>query len=496
MLPGVGPALTIALLLPLTYQVDASYAFMLFAGIYYGAMYGGSTTAILLNTPGETASLVTALDGHAMARRGRAGAALMTAAIGSFVAGTFGTIALTFLAGPVVGFALAFGPAEYFALMVLAFVTVSATLTSSVQRGLVSLTFGVVLGMVGIDLQTGQPRFTFGVSELLGGIDVVIVAVGLFAVGETFHLAAGSGGAGEATVTAPGPLRMTADEWRRSWKAWLRGACIGFPLGAIPAGARSSRRFSPIGPSGGCRSTRRSSVTAPSRGSPAPKQPTTPRPRACWSTPRARASHIGDGGHHALRVPELRHPARTDAAHRTARSGWGLIASLYIANVMLLVLNLPLVGLWVRILAIRSRSCRPAYSRSRPSARGASAAPSSTSALLYGIGFVGFVMRRFDFPAAPVIIGMILGPLAEQEFRRAMTISHGDPAIFLERPLALTLLCSPAGARRPGVLSMLRARTADRRHPARNQRPRVARPLARTWCGGLRPRLCAPLART
>ena len=166
-LPGIGPALTVALLLPVTYDLDPTAAFIMFAGIYYGAMYGGSTTSILMNTPGESATIVTSLEGHKMARRGRAGAALATAAIGSFVAGTIGTIGITFLAEPVVNFALRFGPAEYFSLMVLSFVTVSAVLGNSAVRGLTSLAMGIFLGLIGIDLQTGQPRFTFGVTELL-----------------------------------------------------------------------------------------------------------------------------------------------------------------------------------------------------------------------------------------------------------------------------------------------------------------------------------------
>ena len=188
-LPGIGPALTIALLLPLTYHVPATSMFVMFAGIYYGAAYGGSTTSILLNTPGESASVVTALEGNRMARRGRAGQALATAAIGSFVAGTIGTLALTFFAPMVVEAALAFGPAEYFSLMVLSLVAVSAVLGSSVLRGLVALSVGLLLGMIGIDLQTGQPRFTFGRPELLDGIEVTVAAVGLFAVGEAAYLA-------------------------------------------------------------------------------------------------------------------------------------------------------------------------------------------------------------------------------------------------------------------------------------------------------------------
>lgn len=189
-LPGIGPALTVALLLPVTYGLEPTSAFIMFAGIYYGAMYGGSTTSILLNTPGESASIVTALDGHAMARKGRGAQALATAAIGSFVAGTIATVALTFIAPLMVKIALLFGPAEYFALMVLALTTVTAVLGDSLSRGLASLLFGLALGLVGLDLQTGQARFTLGIAELLDGIDVVVVAVGLFAVGETLFTVA------------------------------------------------------------------------------------------------------------------------------------------------------------------------------------------------------------------------------------------------------------------------------------------------------------------
>ena len=242
-LPGLGPALTIALLLPITFQVPATAAFILFAGIYYGAMYGGSTTSILLNTPGESATIVTALEGNKMARSGRAGAALATAAIGSFVAGTIGTLGITFLAPVVVDFALKFGPAEYFALMVVAFVTVSAVLGSSPVRGLASLFFGIWLGLIGIDLQTGQARFTFGLDELLDGVNVIVVAVGLFAIGETLYVAARRHAGRDEIVPLRGSLYMTREEWSRSWKPWLRGAAIGFPIGAMPAGGSEVPTF-------------------------------------------------------------------------------------------------------------------------------------------------------------------------------------------------------------------------------------------------------------
>ena len=235
-LPGIGPALTIALLLPLTFKVPATGMFVLFAGIYYGAMYGGSTTSILLNTPGESSTVMTAIEGNRMARRGLAGPALATAAIGSFVAGTIGTIALTFFSPLIVDAALLFGPAEYFSMMLLALVAVTSVLGNSLLRGLISLNLGLLFGMVGVDLQTGQHRFAFGQAELLDGLEVTIVAVGLFAVGEAMFMA-WKGHAAEGKVEEiRGSLWLDREGWRRSWKPWLRGTFLGFPIGAMPAG--------------------------------------------------------------------------------------------------------------------------------------------------------------------------------------------------------------------------------------------------------------------
>src|SRR6187401_1532975 len=222
-LPGVGPALTVAMLLPLTVKLDPTGALIMFAGIYYGAMFGGSTTTILLNTPGESASIATALEGNKMAKAGRAGPALATAAIGSFVAGTIATLLLTLVAPLVVELALKFGPAEYFAVMVLAFTTVSAVLGASVARGLASLFIGLAIGLVGLDSQTGQARFTLGIPELLDGIDVVVVAVGLFAVGETLYIATYLNREEDRLETMKGSIWMSRSDWSRSWKPWLRG---------------------------------------------------------------------------------------------------------------------------------------------------------------------------------------------------------------------------------------------------------------------------------
>jgi len=445
-LPGLGPALTIALLLPITFKVDPTAAFILFAGIYYGAMYGGSTTSILVNTPGESATIITAMEGNRMARNGRAGAALATAAIGSFIAGTIGTIGLTFLAPAVVAFALRFGPAEYFSLMVLAFVTVSAVLGASAVRGLASLFLGFYLGMIGIDLQTGQPRFTFGIPELLDGINVIVVAVGLFAVGETLYMAARRHAGRDEMLPLKGSLYMTREEWSRSWKPWLRGTALGFPIGALPAGGaeiptflsywmekRFSRKPEEFGTSGAIEG-----VAGPEAANNASAAGVLV-PMLTLGLPTSATAAIMLSAFQSYGI----NPGPLLLQSQPALV-WGLIASLYIANVLLVVLNLPLIGIWVRILKIPPPLLYAGILVfATIGTYGISNSPVDLI-LLYILGGIGLLMRRFDFPTAPVIIGMILGPLAETEFRRAMTISNGDWTVFVSHPLAATLLALAA----------------------------------------------------
>jgi putative tricarboxylic transport membrane protein len=439
-LPGIGPALTVALLLPATYTLAPTASFIMFAGIYYGAMYGGSTTSILINTPGESASIITALEGNRMARRGRGAAALATAAIGSFVAGTLATLGLTFLAPVLVGVALRFGPAEYFGLMVLAFTTVSAVLGESRLRGAISLFFGLALGLVGIDTQTGQARFTFGVPALFDGVGIVLVVVGLFAVGETLYVASRFRGATDVIPIA-GSVWMTAEEWRRSWKPWLRGTLLGFPIGALPAGGAEIPTFL--------------SYLVEKRLAAKPEE-------------------FGKGAIEGVAGPEAANnaaaagvlaplltlglPTSSTAAillaafqgyglqpgpllfQNNADLVWGLIASLYIGNVMLLVLNLPLAPIWVRLLMIP----RPLLYGGIVvfALLGAYASNNSATdvAILLVIGLIGYLMRVYDFPVAPVLVGMILGPLSEQQLRRALAISQGDPTVFLTRPISAVLI--------------------------------------------------------
>jgi putative tricarboxylic transport membrane protein len=440
-LPGIGPALTVALLLPVTYGLEPTSAFIMFAGILYGAMYGGSTTSILLNAPGESGSIVTAIDGHAMARKGRGAQALATAAIGSFIAGTVGTIGLTFVAPLMVKVALLFGPAEYFALMVLALTTVTAVLGNSLSRGLASLFFGLAFGLVGIDLQTGQARLTFGVPELLDGIDTVIVAVGLFAIGETLYVASRFRYETEEIFALKGSMWMSRDDWRRSWKPWLRGTFLGFPFGTLPVGGSEIPTFLSY------LMEKRLSKNPEEFGKGAIEAVAGPEAANNAAAAGILAPLL------ALGLPTSATAAIMLAAFQqyglqpgptlfdtSPELVWGLIASLYIGNVMLLLLNLPMAGVWVQLLRIP----RPwLYAGILVfSTLGAYTLNNNVVDLviLWTVGLLGFGMRVLDVPVAPCVVGLILGPLAEQQFRRALAISQGDPTVFFTHPISAGLL--------------------------------------------------------
>lgn len=439
-LPGIGPAMTIALLLPLTYSLEPTAAIIVFAGIYYGGMYGGSTTSILLNTPGESSSIVTAIEGNRMARAGRGAAALATAAIGSFVAGSIATVALTFVAPVVARWAVQLGEPDYFALMVVAFITVGALLGTSVSRGLASLSLGLFLGLVGTDTLTGQQRFTFGVPNLADGINVVIVAVGLFAVGEALYV---------GSRLRHGPVRvipvekgwrtwMKRSDWKRSWKPWLRGTLIGFPVGTIPAGGADVATF------------------------------------LSYATERrlagSRRDEFGRGAIEGVAGPEAANnaaasgvlvPLLTLGLPTTATAAiiivafqsygiqpgplllqsesalvWALVASLYIGNLMLVVLNLPLVGMWVRVLQIPRHYLYAGIILFGALGSYALNFSPVDVLLLLVIGLLGFFMRRYGYPVAPMVVGMILGPMAEDRLRRSLAISQGDLSYLVTSPFA------------------------------------------------------------
>ncbi|MBF5081625.1 tripartite tricarboxylate transporter permease [Quadrisphaera sp. INWT6] len=440
-LPGIGPAMTLALLLPLTYSLEPTAAFIMFAGIYYGGMYGGSTTSILLNTPGESASIITALEGNKMAKAGRGAAALATAALGSFVAGTIATVALSLVAPTIADLAVQLGPPDFVALAVLAFLTVAAMLGSSPARGISSLALGLFISVIGTDSLTGQQRFTLGLPTLGDGIDIVIVAVGFFAVGEALHVAS-------RLRRGPIPLVPISGRWftkqdfKRSWKPWLRGTAIGFPIGTIPAGGAELGTF------------------------------------LSYATERKLSKHQEEFSHGAIEgvagpeaannasaagvlVPLLTLGLPTGATAAIMLAAfqsygiapgpqlfsdepdlvWALIASLYIGNVLLLVLNLPLVGVWVKVL----RLPRPyLYAGILTfAALGVYAVGASVEdlVLLFILGGIGWAMRSFGFPVAPAIVGLILGPIAEEQLRRTLAISQGDPTALVTSPFAAVVYC-------------------------------------------------------
>ncbi|GAA1433057.1 tripartite tricarboxylate transporter permease [Microlunatus lacustris] len=458
-LPGIGPAMTVALLLPITYVLEPTAAFIMFAGIYYGGMYGGSTTSILLNTPGESSSIMTALEGNKMAKAGRGAAALGTAAIGSFVAGTIATLLLALVAPTVVELAIAIGPAEYFALALLAFLAVATVLGSSPLRGLASLCVGLFLGLVGTDLLTGQQRFTFGLPQLADGIDVVIVAVALFAVGEALHVASRLRHGPVQVMSSKGSF-MTGADFRRSWKPWLRGTAFGFPFGALPAGGAEIPTF------------------------------------LSYATERRLTKHPDEFGHGAIEGV-----AGPEAANNAAAAGvlvplltlglptsataaillaafqgygiqpgptllttestlvWTLIASLFIGNVMLLVLNLPLVGIWVKLLKIPRPYLYAGILLFASLGSYAVNAQPLDLVILLVLGLLGFVMRRFGWPVAPAVIGLILGPIAETNLRRALAISEGDLTTLVDSWFSrVVLLVALLAVVLPPLLKLTRRR--------------------------------------
>ena len=448
-LPGIGPALTVALLLPVTYKLDPAGSLIMFAGIYYGGMYGGSTTSILLNTPGESASIVTALEGNKMARAGRGGPALATAAIGSFVAGLLATLGLAFIAPTVVKFALSFGPAEYFGLMLLAFMTVSAAFGDSTLRGLTSLFIGLALGLIGIDQLSGQARLVFGLPNLFDGISVTTLAVALFAIGETLAVVSSWHSGEEKVQAVKGSVWMSREDWRRSWAPWLRGTAIGFPIGAMPAGGADVSSFL--------------SYSAEKQFS---RHPEEFGKGAIEGVAGPEAANNASAAGTLVPLLTLGLPTTATAAIMLAgfqqfglQPGpllfisnaplvWGLIASLLVANFMLLVLNLPLIGLWVKLLTIP----RPwLYAGILVFATlGTIGADGSTYllgpvpisfglGLLTAFGLLGYFLRRFHYPIAPVVVGLILGPMAEKSLRQALQISQGDPMALFHSPIAIVL---------------------------------------------------------
>ncbi|GAA0943826.1 tripartite tricarboxylate transporter permease [Nonomuraea longicatena] len=435
-LPGIGPAMTVALLLPLTYGLAPTQAFILFAGIFYGGMYGGSTTSILLNTPGESSSVVTAIEGNKMAKAGRAAQALATAALGSFVAGTLATLALVLVTPFVVDFAVSLGAPDYFALMLLAFAAVAAVLGRSRIRGFAALLVGLTIGLVGIDRVSGQERLTLGLPQLADGIDVVVVAVGVFAVAEALWVAAHLR-RGPVSVVPVGRPWLGRADWARSWKPWLRGTALGFPFGALPAGGaeiptflsyvmekRLSRHRAEFGHGA------IEGVAGPEAANNASAAGTLV-PMLAIGLPTTAVSAVMLAAFESYGIqpgPLLfeREPVLV----------WTLIASLFLGNLLLLVLNLPLAPVWARLLRLpRHHLYAGILFFASMGAYAVNAQPLDLLLVLL-LGLLGFGMRRFGFPVLPLVVGVILGPRAELQGRRALQLSGGELSGLVGGPVS------------------------------------------------------------
>ena len=440
LLPGVGPLGGISLLLPITFGLNATSAIVLLAGIYYGAMYGGSTTSILMRIPGEAASVMTCVDGYAMTQKGRAGAALAIAAVGSFVAGTLSVVALMLLAPPLAEFALRFGPPENFALMVLGLLVLAYMSSGPMTRSLTMAALGLLLGMVGMDTMTGLFRFEYGLSELGDGIGIVPVAVGLFGISEILISASRSGG---TVVRAPKlrELLPTRQEWRASAGPIGRGTVLGFLIGIIPGPGHVISSFVSY-------SVERRLSKHPERfGQGAIEGVAGPESANNSATSGAFVPML------ALGLPSGAVPAIMLAAmmihgiapgplliQQQPQLFWGVIASMYVGNVVLLLLNLPFVGLFVNILRIPYAYLYPSILAF--ATIGVYAVNNSVVDvwIMGAAGLLGYVLRKLDFEIAPIILGLLLAPMLELNFRQSLAMSAGSYGIFFTRPIAGVML--------------------------------------------------------
>ncbi|MEE1740927.1 tripartite tricarboxylate transporter permease [Streptomyces sp. BE147] len=438
-LPGIGPAMAVALLLPVTYGLEPTGAFIMFAGIYYGAMFGGSTTSILLNTPGESAAVVAAIEGNPMARAGRGAQALAAAAIGHFAGGMIGTVLLVVLAPTVASLAVDIGAPDYFAIMVLAFIAVTSVLGSSRIRGLASLLIGLTIGLVGLDGMTGRQRLTFGSLHLADGVDAVIVAVGLFAIGEALWVAAHLRRSTGEPIPVGRPW-LGREDLGRTWKPWLRGPLIGFPFGAIPAGGAEIPTFLSYV------TEKRLSRHRAQFGKGAIEGVAGPEAAASASAAGTLVSML------TLGLPTTAVAAVMLAAfqqygiqpgpllfEREPELVWGLIASLFVGMVLLLALNLPLAPVWAKLLRIPRPYLYAGILFFAAVGAYAVGGESFDLVVLLVIGLIGFGMRRYGLPVLPAVIGVILGPAAEQQLRRALQISDGSVSGLADTPFSVTV---------------------------------------------------------
>jgi putative tricarboxylic transport membrane protein len=460
-LPGIGPTASIALLLPVTFTFEPVTALIMLAGIYYGAQYGGSTTAILINLPGETSSAVTAIDGHEMARAGKAGPALATAALASFVAGTFGTLMVFLFAPPLATFGLTFGSAEFFALVVLGLIASTALASGSTVKALAMILLGLLFGTVGQDLFTATPRYTFGNRELYGGISFVSVAVGMFGIAEILRNLEDERGR-DVSVRPVSGLLLSRLDLRRILRPVIRGTVLGSALGVLPGAGHVLAAFASYSVEKKVSKQPREfgkgaieGVAGPEAANNAAAQ-TSFIPLLTLGLPAHPVMALMAG---AFIIQGIT-PGPSVVQEQPALF-WGLIVSMWVGNLMLVMLNLPLIGIWVRLLRVPYRVLFPAI---------VAFACIGTYAInqnvfdVYAIvlfALLGYVLVKLGCEPAPFLLGFVLGPLLENHLRRAMVVSHGDPTTFFSRPISLTLLIAAAVVLVLAVLPSIRRRREE-----------------------------------
>ncbi len=437
-LPGIGPSAAIAMLLPLTFGADPTASLIMFAGIYYGAQYGGTLTSVLISVPGESSTVMTSVDGYQMALKGRAGAALGIAAIGSFIAGTFATLGLTFVAPSLAKVALAFGPPEYFALVVLGLIALAAVSGGSVAKGLAAGVAGLILSTIGIDPQTGISRFDFGQVWLLDGIEFIVLTVALFGVGEVL---AGCNQATARPITDVKNMLPTREDWRRSRFSIARGSLIGFIVGALPATGATIASFIAYTVEKKVSKHPEEFGKGAIEGVAGPEASNNAAaasafvPMFALGVPGSGTTAIILG---ALVMFGLR--PGPELFSQNADLVWAIIASMYIGNFLLLILNVPLAGLFAQLLRVPYKWLYPLILSLCVVGVFSQANSVEDCWLLVGFGAFGWAMKRYDWPAAPMVLGVVLGPIFESALRQSLSMSHGSAAIFVTRPISLVLV--------------------------------------------------------
>lgn len=440
-LPGLGPAASLSLLLPLTFSLPPETAIIMLAGLYYGTMYGGSTTSILLNIPGEAASVVTTLDGYQMAKKGQAGKALGIAAFGSFFAGTFGTLMIMLLAPPISKFALRFGPPEFVGLILLGLTMVTYLSSGSKLKSWMMALVGLLLSFVGIDIVTGQERFTLGIMTIAGGFDMVPIAMGLFGIAEVLQNLVFPEAQGEAIPTKFKDLLPSRADWKKSAGSIGRGSILGFFLGILPGGGGMMSSFISYAVEKKVAKDPENFGKGDIRGVAGPESANNAGaqgafiPMLTMGIPCNVTLAILMG---ALMIQGVTPGPRLLVDY--PRIFWGVVGSMYIGNVMLLMLNLPLIGMWVKLLKVPYSKLFPfillfcvigAYTVSNHAAE---------IVIMVIFGILGFLMKRYGYEPAPLVLGFVLGPIFENAFRQSLIISNSNPAIFFTRLLSACLI--------------------------------------------------------